>query len=192
MERQYFTRKPTDLEKEKYTYIERDEKDIPLGTFEPVEILQYRGYNIPIYADDYSQEFFIRFNNEEWANPTCYYDDFCDFLDSKLDMFVPDKNPNQIVIDLYKSNCSLLNIIRCGNNNSNIDIYLNAKELEKNIDKYIYLFQFLANIIEIQENTKDTSGKKYLIKLRTDIFIDDILLEQIKRAIENLNRKEGE
>lgn len=145
MERQYLTRKPTDLEFKKYTYIERDEKDIPLGTFEPVEILEYRGYDIPIYRDDYGQEFFIRFNDEEWANPNCYYEDFCDFLDSKIDSLVADRSINVLNKELSELSYEVLKLTR--ETKMDDTLYLKFKSLEKDIHKYLGLMTKILPIV---------------------------------------------
>ena len=178
MERQYLTRKPTDLEVEKYTYIEKDEKDIPLGTFEPFEILEYRGYAIPIYADDYGQEFFIRFNDEEWANPNCYYEDFCDFIDDRLDYLIPSKTPNQISQELNS-----IKIFKISP-----EEYLKYKNIQRDINKYLHIFSYLVELISIKENNISTQGSKYIVKTKEGIFIDDIILDQLKRVVEKCSQ----
>jgi len=144
MEREFKVRKPTNVEKEKYTYIERDEKDIPLGTFEPVEILEYRGYDIPIYGDDYSQEFFIRFNDAEWANPNCYYEDFCDFIDSKLDYLVANRPIQILHKELSELSYEILKLVR--KTDMGDMLYLKYKSLEKDIHKWLKLTSELLRV----------------------------------------------
>lgn len=51
-------------------------------------ILEYRGYELPIYSDDYGQRYFTKFNGASWSGAT--YDDtpeydFCDFADKFID-----------------------------------------------------------------------------------------------------------
>lgn len=145
MERQYFTRKPTDLEIEKYTYIEKDEKDIPLGTFEPFEMLQYRVYTIPIYLDDYGQQYFVRFEDDEWANLNCYYEDFCDFLDSKIDSLVADRSINVLNKELSDLSYEILKLVR--KTDMGDMIYLKFKSLEKDIHKYLDLMTKILPIV---------------------------------------------
>lgn len=165
MEREFNVRKPTDLEKEKYTYIERDEKDIPLETFKPFEILEYRGHDIPIYPDERSQEFFIRFNDEEWANPNCYYDDFCDFLDSKLDYLVADRPIQVLHKELSELSYELLKLVRATEMGDTL--YLKFKSIEKDIHKWLELTSELLQV--------PTYVYKDLLEL------DPIVKEQIER-----------
>lgn len=188
MERQYYTRESTDLEKETFAYVCRDEKNIPLGTFEPCEMLQYRGYTIPIYMDEPGQQYFIVFKDDEWGNPMGDYDDFMDFIDSKLDMFVPNKTLNQISTEMNSLTHTLLKLLRLPMDNTDMKKYQESKELETNINKYLGILQIMSHLIEVVPNTGSTTGNKYRVKLRQDILVDDMLLDQVKRVIENINK----
>ena len=184
MERQYTVRKPNDIEKEQYIYVYKDEKDIPLETFEPVEILEYRNYKIPIYCDDYGQAFFIRFQDDEWSNPNCYYDDFLDFIDSKLDYLVPTRNIDKVEKNLSDLSYKVLKLSRqCETGDTT---YLKFKSLQKDVIKYLELLSLLLNKVVVKDNDIFTYGNvKYLLNMREDMIFSDIILDQIKRIQEN-------
>lgn len=182
MEKQYLVRKPTDLEKEKYLYTVRDEKDIPLGTLEPFEMLQYRGYVVPIYCDDYDQQYFVRFDDEEWGNPLGDYDDFMDFIDKKLDYLVPTESPTKIFSELLDLSASLSKLTNTAENKK---ICIKASKTFNEVNKYLQLFRALANLIKIEDNSEYTSGDKYRVKVVEGVILDDMLLDQLKRALTN-------
>lgn len=145
MERQYIERKPTDLEIEKYTFTERDEKNIPLATFEPVKILEYRNHIFPIYVDEPSQAFFVRFEDDEWSNPMGYCEDFCDFLDSKLDSLVADRPIQVLHKELSDFSYELLKLVRATEMGDTL--YLKFKSLEKDVHKYLELMTKILPIV---------------------------------------------
>lgn len=196
MERQYLRREPTDSEKEKYLYTVKDEKDIPLGTFEPFEILEYRGYDIPIYCDDYGQQYFIVFNDDDWGNPLGDYDDFMDFIDKKLDMFIPTKTPNQVMNELNSLTYTLLKLLRADKNNSDLNIYQEAKKLQQDINTYILLFAGLCQFLEPKYSNNLPKETPYLMILKPH-SISKVLGDQLKKVIEivnndNIFKKESE
>ena len=186
MERQYLRREPTDSEKEKYLYTVRDEKDIPLGTFEPFEILEYRGYDIPIYIDEQGQQYFVRFDDDEWGNPLGDYDDFMDFIDKKLDMFIPNKTPNQVMDELNSLTYTLLKLLRTDKNYSDLKIYQEAKKLQQDINTYILLFAGLCQFLEPKYSDNLPKETPYLMILKPH-SISKILGDQLKRVIEMVN-----
>lgn len=186
MGREFNVRKPTDVEKEKYLYTVKDEKDIPLGTFEPMEILEYRGYDIPVYCDDYGQQYFVVFNDDDWGNPLDDYDDFMDFIDSKLDMFIPTKTPNQVMNELNSLTYTLLKLLRADKNYSDLKIYQEAKKLQQDIDTYILLFAGLCQFLEPKYSNNLPKETPYLMVLKPHT-ISKILGDQLKRVIEMVN-----
>lgn len=190
MDRNYIARLPRDEELEKYVYIIRDEKNILLASFKPVEILEYRNYIIPIYFDNPGQQYFVIFNDNEWGNPMCHEDDFLDFIDSKLDYLIPTKNTNVVSKDLSDFSYELLQLIR---QYEISDItYLNFKSLQKDINKYLSLTNILLNMIEVKDNEDFSLGNiKYIVKLKEGIYTDDTILEQLKRVIDIINEKEN-
>ena len=164
MERQYKSRLPKDEELEKCVYIIRDEKNIPLATFKPVEILEYRNYIIPIYFDDPGQQFFVIFEDDEWGNPICHEDDFLDFIDSKLDALVPDRPINVLNKELSDLSYELLKLVR--EVEMGDTLYLKYKSLEKDIHKYLDLiFELLKTNTDFQD-------------------LDPLLQDQIKRVVD--------
>lgn len=196
MERDYKVRKPEEVEKEKYLYTVRDEKDIPLGTFEPIEILEYRGYDIPIYCDEQGQQYFVRFEDDEWGNPLGDYDDFMDFIDKKLDMFIPSKTPNQVMDGLNSLTYTLLKLLRADKNNSDLKLYSEAKKLQQDINTYILLFAGLCQLLEPKYSNSLPKETPYLMILKPHT-ITKILGDQLKRVIEivnndNIFKKESE
>lgn len=186
MGREFNVRKPTDVEKEKYLYTVKDEKDIPLGTFEPMEILEYRGYNIPVYCDDYGQQYFVRFDDDEWGNPLGDCDDFMDFIDKKLDMFIPNKTPNQVMDELNSLTYTLLKLLRADKNYSDLKIYQEAKKLQQDINTYILLFASLCQFLEPKYSDNLPKETPYLMILKPH-SISKILGDQLKRVIEMVN-----
>jgi len=61
----------------------------------PIETIEYRGYSVPVYIDDYSQSYWCVIDNEEIGLGTYnfrYEDDIRYLVDSKLDTIdLPDK-----------------------------------------------------------------------------------------------------
>ena len=186
MERNYKVRKPEEVEKEKYLYTIRDEKDIPLATLEPFEILEYRGYDTPIYMDEPGQQYFIIFDDEDWGNPLGDYDDFMDFIDSKLDMFIPSKTPNQVMNDLNSLTYTLLKLLRADKNYSDLKIYQEAKKLQQDIDTYILLFAGICQFLDPKYSNNLPKETPYLMTLKPHT-ISKILGDQLKRVIEMVN-----
>ena len=186
MERDYKVRKPEDVEKEKYLYIVKDEKDIPLGTFEPFEILEYRGYDIPIYIDEQGGQYFVRFDDDECGNPLCDYDDFMGFIDKKLDMFIPNKTPNQVMDELNSLTYTLLKLLRTDKNYSDLKIYQEAKKLQQDINTYILLFAGLCQFLEPKYSNNLPKETPYFMILKPH-SISKILGDQLKRVIEMVN-----
>jgi len=144
MERQYIKRKPTKEEIKEFTHIIRDEKNIPLVIYEPEDILEYRNHKFPIYMDEPGQQFFVIFEDDEWGNPTGDCDDFCDFLDSKLDALVANR-PIQVLhkelSDLSRELLKLVREVEMGDT-----LYLKYKSLEKDIHKWLELASELLQV----------------------------------------------
>lgn len=144
MERKYIERKPTKEEIKKFIHVIRDEKNIPLATFEPVKILEYRNHIFPIYVDEPGQQFFVIFEDDEWGNPMGDCDDFCDFLDSKLDSLVADRPIQILHKELSDLSYEILKLVRAAEMGDTL--YLKFKSIEKDIHKWLKLATELLQV----------------------------------------------
>lgn len=165
MERKYIERKPTKEEIKKFIHVIKDEKNIPLATFEPVKILEYRNHTFPIYMDEPGQQYFIIFEDDEWGNPMGDCDDFCDFLDSKLDSLVADRPIQILHKELSDLSYELLKLVRATEMGDTL--YLKFKSIEKDIHKWLKL---AAELLQVP------------IHVYKDLLeLDPIVKEQIER-----------
>ena len=146
MERKYIEREPTKEEIKKFIHVIRDEKNIPLATFEPVKILEYRNYTIPIYMDEPGQQYFVIFEDDEWGNPMGDCDDFCDFLDSKLDSLVADRSINVLNKELSDLAYEILKLKLVRKTYMGDILYLKFKSIERDIHKWLKLASELLQV----------------------------------------------
>lgn len=64
--------------------------------------------------------------------------------------------------------------------NDGVELTEYDKHILDPIAKDLFILQLIKPLIEIIENTKDTAGPRYYIKLRQDVFITDETRKMLK------------